>query len=217
LQRDHDLFLMDVAISSTLLSDKEIRYINYCRLYLQVLHASDICTACGTRLAIGIYAGFQSNKQGVSKFDEPYQERPGPLAWQAWRKFLRIFSDRKGLLHRPLGNWLFHSTQLHRRWMFLYSPSLNLLFKWRLDTYVILRPVRSRIFSFGFKFKTMDLPDDSVPVDGDCSGYGSPPEHCSHPRGHASTCYLQNQNSTRGIPGELLSLLWKPGFWSRPR
>jgi exonuclease III len=165
LQRDHDFFLMDLATTSPSLTDKEIRYINFCRFYLQVLHVSDITTACGTSLAIGIYAGVQSNKQSVSKFNEPYQERPGPQAWQAWRKFLRLFSDSKGRLHRPLGRWLFTSTELQRRWTFMYSPSFNLLYKWRLDTYVVLRQVRSRIFSFGFKLKTMDLPGDCTPVD----------------------------------------------------
>ena len=31
--------------------------------------------------------------------------------------------------------------------------------------YAVLRPVRFRIFSFGFKLKTLDLPDDCSPVD----------------------------------------------------
>jgi hypothetical protein len=164
-QREHDSFLMDLAISCTILSDKEIRYINYCRLYLQALQLSDICSASGTQLSIGVLGGIILPCQVVSRLNEPYQERPGPAAWQAWRKFLRTFTDPSGKLNRPLGNWLHESSDLYRGWPFLFSPSLNLLFKWRLDTYIVLRRVHFRIHAFGFKLKTLDLPDDCIPVD----------------------------------------------------
>ena len=49
LQRKHDFFLMDIAIASPLFNKLEFWYINYCRLYLQVLLRSNICTACRNR------------------------------------------------------------------------------------------------------------------------------------------------------------------------
>jgi exonuclease III len=171
-QRDHDSYLMEVALASRIFTDQELRYINYCRFYLQCLHLSDICTAGGDSLAPGVYAGIRSSQLSISKYSEPYQENPGPLAWAAWRKLLRQVANSKGHLYQPLGTWHFPPATLQRRWKFLYSPSLNLLYKWRLDTYVVLRPVRNRIFSFGFKLKTMDLPSDSTPIDCDITTDG---------------------------------------------
>ena len=51
--RVHDSFLMDIAINSGLFTDAEICRVNYCRLFLRVMTASDISTAGGTHLAPG--------------------------------------------------------------------------------------------------------------------------------------------------------------------
>ena len=69
LQREQDFFLMDVAISSPLFTDTEIRFVNYCRLYLQVLQGSDICSACGTRLAAGVTSGVLLDHLSKSKLN----------------------------------------------------------------------------------------------------------------------------------------------------
>ena len=121
-QRDRDRYIMDIALSYSF-SDRELRFINYCRYFFQSLTVSDLCTACGTRLAHGIYAGEKTALQSVSTLNEPYQENPGAVAWQAWRKFLRTISNRQGRLDIPLGDWLESAKHLRRRWPFIYSPS----------------------------------------------------------------------------------------------
>ena len=46
-ERVHDYFIMDAVIQSGKFKDKEIRWINYCQLYLQVVTISDLTQANG--------------------------------------------------------------------------------------------------------------------------------------------------------------------------
>ena len=41
-QRVHDFYLMDLAMSSGRFTDKQLKLVNYCRLYLQAVTASDV-------------------------------------------------------------------------------------------------------------------------------------------------------------------------------
>ena len=168
LQRHHDSYIMEIALSATNpFTDREIRYINYCRFYFKSLSISDLCTACGKKIAPGVSSGAVNRHQSVSFLHEPYQEDPGPDAWRAWRKFLRIISDSTGTLHHALGPWLHRPTALRRRWPFLYSPSKQWAFKWRTSGYSKLGYKRPRVYTFRCFGSTMDLPDDCVPVDMD--------------------------------------------------
>jgi hypothetical protein len=54
LQRHKDFYIMDAVISSRAFSSSEIRQINYCRLYLQILTSSGMVNATGNRLSPGI-------------------------------------------------------------------------------------------------------------------------------------------------------------------
>jgi hypothetical protein len=56
LQRDGDLYLMDLALSSSLKAS-ELKVINLCCLYFNALTLSDLSNASGTRLAPGILDG----------------------------------------------------------------------------------------------------------------------------------------------------------------
>ena len=119
---------MDLVLRAPDLSDTEIRYINYCRLFLQLLTVSDACDANGTHIADGISNGALPDLRSLSLLEEPYQERPGPLAWTAWRKFLKNIRDSSGRLYCPLGPWRFPAHRLRRRWPFLFSPSTGQTF-----------------------------------------------------------------------------------------
>ena len=46
-QRDKDIFLMDLAVESRRFKPAQLKRINYCRMYLNVLTLSDITTAKG--------------------------------------------------------------------------------------------------------------------------------------------------------------------------
>jgi hypothetical protein len=137
LQRSHDSYIMDFVLSSQQFSDREIRFINYCRFYVQALSLSDLCTAAGTHLQPGI-RNCTLPSTSISKLSEPYQELPGPLAWRAWRRFLQLISEPNGTLFRPLGPWLHNATSLCRFWPFVYSPSQHLPYQWQATSYLPL-------------------------------------------------------------------------------
>ena len=54
LQRKYDRYLMDIAIESGIFTTKELISLNACRLYYDVITASDICKADGEHIAADI-------------------------------------------------------------------------------------------------------------------------------------------------------------------
>jgi hypothetical protein len=68
LQRHRDQY---TVLASQLFKSREIKFINYCRLYLQVLSLSDMFNAQGNALAVGIYDGYRSVSQSRSVLLEP--------------------------------------------------------------------------------------------------------------------------------------------------
>ena len=167
VQREFDRYIMDIALAHSTFSDTEIRYINYCRLFLQCLTISDLCAACGTRLTTGISTGDLTIEYSTSLLDEPHQERPGPLAWTAWRKLLKLISFTDGSLRHDLGLWLHPVASLRRRWPFVYSSSQDLLFQWKLFAYDTLSYRRSRVYNSTFLplCSGSTLPPDCIPID----------------------------------------------------
>jgi hypothetical protein len=123
LQRQRDLYLMDLAMASTLLP-AEIKRINLCRLYFNVNTLSDVTNASGTRLLPGILDGTILISQPRSRGPKVKQPSPDNTAWAAWRKLLRLLSNLHGNLHvnRKLGPWTCTGTELCKSWPFLYSP-----------------------------------------------------------------------------------------------
>jgi hypothetical protein len=57
LQRIHDWYLMDAVLATDQFTPKQVRMINYCWLYLQVLTLSNITLANGTHLDPALYQG----------------------------------------------------------------------------------------------------------------------------------------------------------------
>ena len=164
-QREKDEYIMDIALAHSF-SDRDIRFINYCRYFFQSLTVSDLCSACGTRLAHGVYAGEKTDMQSASTLNEPYQEKPGNGAWQAWRKLLRIICDRHGRLNQPMGKWLMPADKLRRRWPFIFAPSCQALFKRGPDGYCAVPRISSGLYSYLVQPQTtIDLPHDCSPID----------------------------------------------------
>lgn len=105
LDRHGDQYIMDVVLASNRFALAEVKFVNYCRLFLQVLTISDLCNASGTELAEGILAGYRHVSQSWSSLHEPFQERPNNQVWGLWRRFLKLICYDKDQLNRPLGPW----------------------------------------------------------------------------------------------------------------
>jgi hypothetical protein len=156
---------MDVVLASNLFQARETKFLNYCRLYLQVLSLSDMYNAQGNALAVGIYEGHQSHTQSRSTLLEPLQERPNSTVWSLWRRFLRHLTIDGCWVYEPLGPW-YAGLSTRRQWPSYYSPSQDLLYRFDCNELTCHRRTDSQNFSANrVSYDTVALPPDAVPVD----------------------------------------------------
>jgi hypothetical protein len=147
LERHGDRYIMDIVLSLQGFLAKEIKLVNYCRLYLQVLTLSDICNAEGNKLAEGILQGYKCTKQSYSLLEEPYQERPNEMSWGVWRRWLKQVCYDKDQLIRPLGPW-FACQSTRQGWPCYYGPVCDVIHIVLPDGKVSShRRLRFRVFS----------------------------------------------------------------------
>lgn len=120
--RIYDRFIMDIALSQARWSPKQLIQINSCRRYLQALTLADISTTTGTRLTHAANTSYEAPSNAVLRVSRFNQQKPSPRAWTTWRKFLRTFSTKEGLLYQRLGQWtVLHGTTRMRQ-QFVYNP-----------------------------------------------------------------------------------------------
>jgi len=108
--RAGDVFLMDYFISQKL-SQHDLKKLNECRLFLQVITLSDIASADGRYIVPEVKAGSKIQFR-ESILTWPTQGRPGPASWRLWRQSLSYLEER-GRLITPLGPWI---SQPHQQW-----------------------------------------------------------------------------------------------------
>ncbi len=83
LPRERDIFLMDYFVRQQYKSS-DLKLLNQCRLYLQVLSLTDICSADGANIVTPICNGLKLVDRR-STLHWPEQERPSKVAWNLWR------------------------------------------------------------------------------------------------------------------------------------
>jgi hypothetical protein len=92
LERLHDRHIMDMVLQSPHFTSKDIRLINYCRLYLQVVTVSDITTAEGTGLDPTMLIGTRTRLSSRTKWHHFHQKKPSSNAWKTWRRANRLWA-----------------------------------------------------------------------------------------------------------------------------
>jgi len=97
--------------------------LNACRLYLQVVTVSDICSADGKYILPEINAG-NPIMHRHSNLAWPIQDRPQPADWRIWRHHLAYLED-KGQLITPLGRW---TAKSHQQWHSYYNSEMKILY-----------------------------------------------------------------------------------------
>jgi hypothetical protein len=108
LQRTHDFYIMDAIIAAKMFTQAEIRRLNYCRLYLHALTASDLTDTTGRSLDTSKLHGNPSRMSSTTIGDVIYQERPADLEWKLWKKANRLWSHYDNTMVQPVGMWLQH-------------------------------------------------------------------------------------------------------------
>jgi hypothetical protein len=101
-QREHDFHIMDRVLDSGKFKPREVRLLNYCRLFLGVTTISDVPTANGKDIDRTMFLGTPSLLASQTKWMQPEQAKPYAASW--------------GHLHQPLGWWLLPGPSLGRNW-----------------------------------------------------------------------------------------------------
>jgi hypothetical protein len=127
IERINDQHIMDLILQSNRFTPKEIRLLNYCRMYLQAVTISDIATATGTELDIMMRNGIRSHSSSKTKWHHFNQKRPSVKVWKLWKQANRLWSHDNGQLIKPLHQWL-QETRFHRRLWHAYHDASNTLY-----------------------------------------------------------------------------------------
>lgn len=165
-QREHDSFLMDIALASSL-KPKQIIRINRVRIYLQVARLSDISTISGTHLS-------QPAREMTSPQDMPSrstnlwpkQRKPGKQSWREWRTFLSQITTDDHKLRQQLGKWT--TVDATRKWQARWDPEEHHLYvkhnnQWRLYFHPDSDSRRISIHNSAFD-DTAHCPPHALPV-----------------------------------------------------
>ena len=125
-------------------SDREVKDINNCRLFLQVETITDIATNRGNKIRESVRKGESSGS--ISNLLWPVQQKPATTgkrkAWIAWRKFLDLICTHGNNLRQPLGEWRDTTNQ---RWTEYYDPEGNQVYvknQQKRDVYQVIEKKR---------------------------------------------------------------------------
>jgi len=136
LVRENDLFLMDEFMKYNF-TPAQMKLINQCRLYLQVITIADITAADGKRLLRSTFNGIQPQDR-ISTLYWPRQEPLPENAWNLWRTALSYLTTQLKL-HNPLSSWLRNP---HQQWNWYKGDNTNgVYFRTADGTWFLYEPV----------------------------------------------------------------------------
>ena len=178
LQRNHDFYIMDAIIKANQFTLAEIRRLNYCRLYLQALTASDLTETTGRTLDTSKLNGHPSRMSSMTIGEVIYQERPADAEWKLWKRANRLWSYHDNTMVKPLGMWFFNCHQLHQQHQ-SYMSAGDVLWTRHGTNYVKCREYPRSPTQLYFRYGEThtecaweDLPDDSLPAEAQYKGRG---------------------------------------------
>ena len=139
-----------------------LKWLNWCRLYLQVSTVADICTADGKFIRQAAWEG-RREQFWRQDYNWPRTARPTRCHWETWRSVLTSTllgaDNTQKRLRQPLGDW---TDDIHR-WLWLFSPSQG-LFHLHGHIWRVHHPLnpgrRSRQYKAHSYFWDLQLPPD---------------------------------------------------------
>jgi len=165
VQRENDAYLMDLVMDSKRFSVTQIAYINWCRLYLQILTVSDMAQANGLWINKATNFGHICLKSSRTKMKHCHQERPeAEYVWALWRRACAVVFHKNGKIRTHLGRWLMPASQLRREWPAYYDRHADCMYRPTADGFT----VHEKQFT-GYNYTSSDtvsaLPLAAVPAD----------------------------------------------------
>eukprot|EP00980_Cylindrotheca_fusiformis_P020498 scaffold7555_cov72-Cylindrotheca_fusiformis.AAC.3 len=129
VQRENDQYLMEIAMSQPRFKSKDLKRINYCRLYLQVITMSDIVLPqrLGTTIDPTFITGISHHSSPTSAYCHTNQAKPSQSSWTIWYRLCEYVEEQLTL--RPLGRWTVPGNALRRNWQSYYDFSTCCIFR----------------------------------------------------------------------------------------
>ena len=123
LPRQNDKSIMEEALNiygpNAVLT---LQRINACRLFLQVIFLSDICSGDGRSIQPTVFDSQTPTVASVSKLLWPFQPNPGKTSWLLFHRLLRTFCyPGTHRLRQPLGAW--NPQETNREWTAYFDPT----------------------------------------------------------------------------------------------
>jgi hypothetical protein len=170
-QRCHDFYLMDLAMNSGVFSAPQLKQVNYCRLYLQVVTASDITLPSGYQLDESLMAGVLHPNSSTTRYVKIAQGNPNKSTWFQWHRLMLLIGDELG--DRPLGDWLFPASRLRRHWPCYLDLLSNFLYVRSEAGFVQYTRTSTGDYDHGLAHDLWTPTGQCVPVEADPSGRGT--------------------------------------------
>ena len=165
VQRQGDSYIMDHILESQTFTPRQIRKLNYCRLYLQAITISDLTIPTGEALDPSKLVGKPSLQSSRTTWIPTNQERPTNAEWLLWKRANLIWSTADGRLHTPLKNWT-EPIHKQRNSHFAYRKCNNMWIRQLDNLYQCYRITssgrakrRNQVMAWG------DIPPNSVPIE----------------------------------------------------
>lgn len=171
LQREHDFYLMDLALGSRRFTPKQIKLVNYCRLYLQVITASDVTLPSGYQLDEWMSDGVLHESSSSTGYIKVEQQRPNKATWFQWSRLMQLVGEQ--LSHCPLRHWLYPASTLRRQWPSYLDERSRLLYIRSADGFNQYALTRPGEYAHGIVLPHWQPSDRCIPVEADPSGRGS--------------------------------------------
>lgn len=127
-QREGDTYIMDHVLAHATFKPKQIKAINWCRLYLGVVTIADMSNAAGTHILQGMYDGDKTAINNTNRWHQVHQKRPDSKSWKQWQRFCRLVAPWRCRLLNSLGDWIVPVTQLRRQWQTWQVANSNQLY-----------------------------------------------------------------------------------------
>ena len=125
IQRRNDKFIMD-EFTREPLSIKQLIHLNACRLYLNILHLSNVVKPDGISVNHNVLIGIKP-VYPISKLKWLKQRNPSVKAWKLWNTIVKgLFNIQDNLTLAPfsrLGEWLYPVSQRNMTHQWYYSLS----------------------------------------------------------------------------------------------
>jgi hypothetical protein len=114
LLRENDQYIMTLAYNLQFTA-YALKYINYCRLFLNVISIADLTDASGKYVSSEMY---QIRRDSLNRSDSRcVQQVPQAFKTHFWHKFLSYITiPKRHKLKAPLGRWAVPSDQIRRKY-----------------------------------------------------------------------------------------------------